>query len=46
MSNEGMRYLYNSLIVMCFTVLSIAFGKWWLMFLSVFFLSLKNKEKE
>lgn len=43
MDNEGSRLLYNSLCLMCFTVLAVAFGKWWLIFLSAIFMSFKRE---
>lgn len=29
MNNEDMRILYNAILIVCWTALAIAFGKWY-----------------
>lgn len=37
MSDNGMRMLYNAMALICCTLLAIALGKWWLIFLILLF---------
>jgi hypothetical protein len=42
MTEGGMRYLYNAINLACCTVLAVAFNRWSLIFLSIFFWSFKD----
>ena len=44
MENDSSRLLYNAICLVCFTVLAVAFNKWWLIFVAVFFWTFKTKE--
>lgn len=37
MSDNVMRLLYNAIALMCCTLLAVAFGKWWMIFLVLLF---------
>ena len=30
MNNDGRRLLYNAIVVICSTILAIAFDRWWI----------------
>ena len=42
MSDNGMRLLYNAIALMCCALLAVAFGKWWMIFLVIFFYNGRN----
>jgi hypothetical protein len=44
MSDEGMRYVFNAIALVCYTALAIAFNKWGFIFLSAFFWSFKTSK--
>lgn len=42
------RYMiiFNSIVIICMTILSIVFNKWWIVFFSILFLSSLSKDEE
>lgn len=46
MTDEGMRMLFNAIVLACCTSLAAMFGKWWLIFLALVFWQYKPNGEE
>jgi|GluameStandDraft_1065615.scaffolds.fasta_scaffold16979_3 hypothetical protein len=50
MRNDNKTYLImclnNAVALICFTILSVVFGKWWIVLFSILFLDYFRKDKK